>query len=92
MIDLTKYPLTYFNKESKEALPARTVGGTHIELVENGEVKKLTIHHARKLYRSCKKNISAKNKPRYQRPKIFRKDGYEEYLNETTAKLVSGLY
>ncbi len=88
MIELIQYPLTYYCRESGKAFRAR-IAGDHIELTDGNEKIKLSVYHTRKLYRACKGNKSAKNKPRYQRPKLSRRDGYEQYLNEGFKKLVS---
>lgn len=88
MIDLSKFNLTYFCKETGKEVRAYIPETGHLTIFDNGEVKKYTTRRAREIYRPCKSNAKASKKPKYAKPRISRKDGYEDYLNDSFKKVL----
>lgn len=93
MIDTSKFNLIYFCKETGKEVRAFIPERGQIAILDDGKVLRMTVHHAKKLYRGSKENRKARNKPGYTRPRMSRvKNGFESYLNESKEKLVSGFY
>jgi hypothetical protein len=86
MIDLSKFNLTYFCKETGREVKAYIPETGYLTILDNGEVKKLTTFKARLLYKGSRENRRAKNKPRHTRPKISRIE-FDKYLNESYEKI-----
>jgi hypothetical protein len=88
MIDTEKYTLTYFRKSDEKAVKAFIPEHGKIHILEDNVIHKLTRRQALELYRPCRDNNRSRNKPKYMRPKLARKEGgYEEYLNSGYDKL-----
>lgn len=92
MIDVSKYTLIYFHKESGKEVRAHIPERGQMNILEDGKIINMSMHHARKIYRGCKSNRQARNKPIHARPRMARRaTGFEKYLNESFDKLVSGM-
>lgn len=86
MIDVTKYNLVYFCKETGKEVRAFIPETGVICILDDGAVTRYTSYQARKRYRGSRDNRKSKSKAKYTRPKMARRCGYEEYLNETVEK------
>lgn len=95
MIDEKIFNLKYICKTSKEIFNARTVGSTHIAVMENGDEKIYTVWEARLKFTASKNNRKAGMKPAHAHP-IARSPRtrnvsprkFKEYLNEREEYLV----
>jgi hypothetical protein len=88
MIDLSKFNLTYFAKDDGREVKAYIPETGYITIFDNGEPKKYSTRHAREIYRPCKSNSKGSSKPKYAKPKLARRDGFEEYLNDGFKKVL----
>lgn len=86
MIELSKFNLTYYCKSTGREVKAYIPETGYLTVFDNGEAKKYLLRHAREIYRPCRSNSKGSKKPRYAKPKLARKDGYEEYLKESYEK------
>lgn len=98
MIDAKEYNLVYLCKTTKEKFPAKRLEGKSLAVFKDGEVKVYTAWEARLNFVASRLNKKNKTILSHTRPllapriKISTRKKYEEYLNESDEKLVSGLY
>lgn len=88
MIDVTKFNLTYFCKKTGREVKAYIPETGYLVVFDYGEAKRYSIKHAREIYRPCKSNSKASKKPKYAKPRLARRNGYEEFLNESFKKVL----
>lgn len=86
MIDITKYTLTYFHKETGREVKAYIPETGFLVILDNGITTRYTTFKARLLYKGSRENRRAKNKPRHARPKVSKIE-FDKYLNESYDKI-----